>query len=68
MSIQDIDVFFVPGLVFDRRGVRLGRGLGFYDKVLSQSKEGLKIGVAWNFQLESEIFLKKKQMFVWMFL
>ena len=52
--IQEIGVFFVPGLAFDRRGVRLGRGRGFYDKILSQSRKGLKMGVAWSFQLESE--------------
>ena len=58
--IQDIDVFFVPGLAFDRRGVRLGRGRGFYDKVLSQSREGLKIGAAWSFQVETENLPQEK--------
>lgn len=45
VSLNKIDVFFVPALAFDRRGCRLGRGKGFYDRVLSQTK-GVKIGVA----------------------
>lgn len=35
---------FVPGLAFDNRGFRLGRGKGFYDRFLSDFK-GLKIGL-----------------------
>ena len=58
--IHDIDVFFVPGLAFDRRGVRLGRGRGFYDKVLSQTQTGLKIGAVWDFQLEFEDLPQEK--------
>jgi len=33
---EDIDIVLVPGLVFDRRGGRLGRGKGFYDRLLAQ--------------------------------
>ncbi len=33
---EDIDIVMVPGLVFDRRGSRLGRGKGFYDRLLAQ--------------------------------
>ncbi|GAB3795509.1 5-formyltetrahydrofolate cyclo-ligase [Virgibacillus kimchii] len=31
---QDIDVLFVPGLLFDRQGYRVGFGGGFYDRFL----------------------------------
>lgn len=40
-----IDVAFVPLLIFDRKGYRVGYGKGFYDKYLQQCKPGcLKIG------------------------
>ncbi|WKZ82643.1 MAG: 5-formyltetrahydrofolate cyclo-ligase [Acidimicrobiia bacterium] len=31
---ETIDIVLVPGLAFDRRGVRLGRGTGHYDRLL----------------------------------
>lgn len=40
----------VPGLAFDRRGYRLGRGQGFYDR-LFQNYKGIKVGICWNDQL-----------------
>jgi 5-formyltetrahydrofolate cyclo-ligase len=36
--IAEIDVFLVPGLSFDERGGRLGRGAGFYDSILKQKR------------------------------
>ncbi len=51
--LKDIDVFLVPGLAFDRKGNRLGRGKGCYDRILSQSSR-LKIGVAGSYQIHNE--------------
>ncbi|OUS92373.1 5-formyltetrahydrofolate cyclo-ligase [Rhodococcus sp. NCIMB 12038] len=33
-EIRSADTIFVPALAVDRRGVRLGRGAGFYDRTL----------------------------------
>ena len=52
VSLKDIDVFLVPSLALDREGRRLGRGLGFYDKVLAKTS-ALKIGLVWAFQVSN---------------
>lgn len=40
----------IPGLAFDLKGYRLGRGKGFYDRYLMKDKM-VRIGVAWSKQL-----------------
>jgi 5-formyltetrahydrofolate cyclo-ligase len=47
---DSIDLMVVPGLAFDRRGGRLGRGKGFYDRTL-KSFSGVSLGVAYAFQV-----------------
>lgn len=45
-------VVFVPGLAFDLTGNRLGRGWGWYDRVLSLLPEGTPfVGLAYEFQV-----------------
>ena len=40
-----IDMIFVPLLLFDKQGCRVGYGKGFYDKYLKQCKPGcIKVG------------------------
>lgn len=34
-----VDLFLVPGLLFDRRGRRLGRGGGHFDRLLARARE-----------------------------
>jgi 5-formyltetrahydrofolate cyclo-ligase len=46
------DCALVPGLAFDARGYRLGRGKGYYDRLLgSPLFRGIRIGVAWRRQI-----------------
>ncbi len=52
VSREDVDLFIIPGLAFDTKGNRLGRGLGFYDRFLSAlPKNRPKIGLAFKFQV-----------------
>ena len=51
---EKFDLILVPGVAFDWNGNRLGRGLGFYDRLLSKIS-GLKCGVGYDFQLIGRI-------------
>ena len=48
-------VLLVPALAFDERGARLGFGGGWYDRALTHFPHSLKIGVAFDFQIVSEV-------------
>lgn len=53
-SIDDIEMVVVPAVGYDRSGNRVGRGKGYYDRLMAGSK-ALKVGVAYDFQLFDEI-------------
>lgn len=58
VSIDDIDLVVVPAVAYDRKGNRVGRGKGFYDRLLSSSGKGRRVptvGVCYWFQLVDEI-------------
>ena len=56
VAVCEIDAIVVPGVAFTRRGARMGRGKGYYDKYLSQSDfSGLKIGVCYSEQIVDDV-------------
>lgn len=57
IPIHEIDAFLCPGLAFDSSGNRLGRGRGFYDRMLEQARpDAHKLGVCFPFQVVADTF------------
>lgn len=52
---KDIDIVFVPGIVFDNKGYRIGYGKGYYDRWLEGTDIKKRIGLAYEIQVISEI-------------
>ena len=53
-DISRIELIVVPGIAYDKLGNRVGRGKGYYDRLLASSK-ATKIGVGYDFQFVDEI-------------
>lgn len=53
-ELSKIDLVLVPGVAFDRKKNRLGRGKGYYDKILKQTR-ACKLGVCFDFQYLDEV-------------
>ena len=53
VDIDSIDLVIVPAVAYDHRGNRIGRGKGYYDRLLSRSR-AITIGVCYDFQLFDE--------------
>lgn len=55
-NTNEIDLIIVPGLVFDKKGGRIGSGKGYYDKFLGTvPSHKLIIALAFEFQIVDEI-------------
>ena len=50
-----VQLIVVPGVAFDSTGTRMGRGRGFYDRLLKSTPQAVKVGVAYNFQMMDSI-------------
>lgn len=54
-NLDSVELIVVPGVAFDRRNNRMGRGRGFYDRMLKSTPNAIKIGIAYRFQVLDEI-------------
>ena len=52
VDLDEVDCLIVPGVVFDKRNNRIGRGKGYYDRFLKKfDRKAVKIGLAFSFQV-----------------
>ena len=54
-ELDKVDLIIVPGVAFDRKGNRMGRGRGFYDRLLKSTPNAYKVGVGFDFQLVESV-------------
>ena len=54
-DMSRIDMIIVPGVAFDKSANRMGRGRGFYDRLLRSTSNAVKTGVAFDFQIFDSI-------------
>ena len=63
VDLELIQAAILPGVAFDKKGVRLGYGKGVYDKLLA-GFGGLKIGLAYDFQIVDAISAESHDLIV----
>jgi 5-formyltetrahydrofolate cyclo-ligase len=56
VAVEAVDVFVVPGLLFDRACRRLGRGRGDYDRLLARARpDALRVGICYADRVVDEL-------------
>ncbi|MFC4665025.1 5-formyltetrahydrofolate cyclo-ligase [Falsiporphyromonas endometrii] len=45
---QHLDLILVPATIYDKKGIRLGRGKGYYDRYLPKADKAAQIGVTYG--------------------
>ena len=54
-SPENLDLIFVPGVVFGTKGERIGMGKGHYDRFLTRNQHALRVSLAFDFQCGENI-------------
>lgn len=54
-TIWEEAVCLTPGVAFDRRGIRIGHGKGYYDKYFAQHRRLIRAGIAYDFQIREAL-------------
>ena len=54
VALKRLDLILVPGVAFDLQGRRLGRGKGYYDRLLAAAR-GQTCGVAFDQQIVHQV-------------
>lgn len=54
-ELEKVEMIIVPGVAFDTHNNRMGRGRGFYDRLLKSTPNAFKVGVAFGFQMVEHV-------------
>lgn len=54
-NYDEIELALIPGMAFDKSGHRLGRGKGYYDRLLPKLTKAKLTGICFPFQLLEEV-------------
>ncbi|WP_295296151.1 5-formyltetrahydrofolate cyclo-ligase [uncultured Brachyspira sp.] len=50
-NIEEISMFIIPALGFDEHCNRIGFGRGYYDNILKENRNALRIGLSYDYQI-----------------
>jgi 5-formyltetrahydrofolate cyclo-ligase len=65
IAVKELDLVMVPGVAFDRRGARMGHGMGYYDKLLEHARPDAPLAaLAFECQLFPEIPTQEHDVFM----
>ncbi len=65
LAVKELDLVMVPGVAFDRRGARMGHGMGYYDKLLEHARpDAPLVALAFECQLFPEIPTQEHDVFM----
>ena len=50
-DVENVTMFIIPALGFDEHCNRIGFGRGYYDNILKENKNALRIGLSYDYQI-----------------